>query len=538
MIAPPPSRTLSLGFTLGDSLDVLASWPPESVDAVVCDPPYGMSSVEPDPVEVLQHWANGDDYTSRGGGFMGLGWDQFVPGPAVWREVWRVMKPGAYLVAASSTRTEDLLGLSLRMAGFRRRDTIHWLYYSGFPKGVDLSKAIDRAVHKVALWDEVREHLRTWKDASGMTNKAINAAVGSSTKGGGMAAHWFGVNSQPELPTKAHWLALKAILGWDDCELDAVYDEVKGGADRPVVGQMTGAKRPHVPGGSVEDNTWDLTAAGSHEAKRWEGWNTALKPAVEPFLLFQKPGLGTLAETLLTHGTGGLAIDACRYRNGDPAWPGPYNSDEPEVHHNTEAGRNNTTIGNFRTYKVRPKAPQSDPANRRGTTASLSRNATREANQVAQAESHARLMALGWWPANVYYCPKPSRWEKEAGCEGLGPITGAQATHREEGSAGLSSPRAGAGRTAKAVRNHHPTVKPIGLMRWLVRLLTPPGGVVLDPFLGSGTTACSAELERVRWAGIEREAEYAPIIEARTRFWSARAQETGLWADPSHGKRR
>lgn len=127
---------------------------------------------------------------------------------------------------------------------------------------------------------------------------------------------------------------------------------------------------------------------------------------------------------------------------------------------------------------------------------------------------------LGRWPANLYACPKASRAERERGCEGLPVRSGAEAVDRDEDSAGMANPRAGAGRTADAVRNFHPTVKPVQLMRWLARLVTPPGGVVLDPFMGSGTTGVACALEGFDFIGIEREAPYHAIAQARVAYAS------------------
>src|SRR5690606_3140258 len=124
-------------------LDVMRQLPDNSVDAVVTDPPYGLSR-EPDIEEVLRHWLAGDDYEHRGGGFMGETWDSFVPGPAVWREVFRVLKPGGHILCFAGTRTVDLMGISLRLGGFEIRDCLQWLYGSGFPKSLDVSKAIDK----------------------------------------------------------------------------------------------------------------------------------------------------------------------------------------------------------------------------------------------------------------------------------------------------------------------------------------------------------------------------------------------------------
>jgi site-specific DNA-methyltransferase (adenine-specific) len=129
--------------------------------------------------------------------------------------------------------------------------------------------------------------------------------------------------------------------------------------------------------------------------------------------------------------------------------------------------------------------------------------------------------------SRFFYCAKASRSEREAGCDDLPTRSGADAVHREEASDGLKSPRAGAGRTAEAVRNFHPAVKPMALMRWLVRLVTPPGGIVLDPFAGSGTTGCACALEGAWFIGIEKAVDYARIARTRVRYWNDAAIRAG-----------
>ena len=217
-------------------------------------------------------------------------------------------------------------------------------------------------------------------------------------------------------------------------------------------------------------------------AGRWDGWGTALKPAAEPAVLARRPLDGAYAANVLKHGVGGLNIDACRYPYGDRAWPGPQ----------SEAKRWEAPRGGIWT---------------------------------TDSEKSAALIPSGQgrFPANVYHCPKAATSERERGLEHLTKATPGELTGgRAEGSAGLDSPRAGAGRTARNGRaNTHPTVKPIALMRWLVRLVTPPGGLVLDPFLGSGTTAIAAGLEGVRLVGFEVSDEYATIAAARVAGWSA-----------------
>ena len=215
----------------------------------------------------------------------------------------------------------------------------------------------------------------------------------------------------------------------------------------------------------------------SEAAKNWNGYGTALKPAQEPAVLARKPLAGTVAANVLEHGTGALNIDGCRFSYGDPAWPGPQDGD-----------------GGWG-----------------GGGSSLHEGGLSRVGGVARPTD-------GRWPANIYAHPKASRSEREAGCERLPGRTGAEATDRTAGSAGLDNPRAGAGRTADRVKNHHPTVKPIGVMRWLCKLTGgQPGSVILDPFMGSGTTGCAAVLEGFDFIGIEREPEYMQICEARIR---------------------
>ncbi len=220
----------------------------------------------------------------------------------------------------------------------------------------------------------------------------------------------------------------------------------------------------------------------------WAGWGTALKPAWEPIIMARKPLEGTVAANLLLHGTGALNIDGARVGN-DP--------------------RHNASCRNA------------------GDTAAPVLTAGRET---------AGRETAGRWPANLmhdgspevvdrlgeasrfFYCAKASRADREEGCEQLPTRSGAEATERQEGTAGLNSPRAGASRTADAVRNHHPTVKPTELMRYLIRLITPPGGTVLDPFMGSGSTGKAAMLEGATFHGCDLDPAYLAIAEARILF--------------------
>ena len=378
----------------GDCMDLLRALPDNCIDAIVTDPPYGLS-----PDGKARTWDDIEDGKARGG-FMGKGWDAAVPGVTWARECLRVCKPGSWIVAFGGQRTIHRLICGLEDAGWEIRDLGAHQQWQGFPKSLSVGKAID-AHHG-----------------------AGREVVGPNP------------NSRPN----------------------------SAGKVRPVWSVRVDAP---------------ITAPATDDARKWEGYGTALKPCLEPWTLARKPLDGTVAENVLKWGTGALNIDGCRYGYGDPAWPGP----------------------------------QKDPGNVTGRgwggAQGFGRDDGNEADQPFDSSK-------GRWPANVYATPKASRGEREAGCGHLKGRAGFEAVERTEGSAGLDNPRAGAGRTAGEVRNHHPTVKPAALMAWLCRLVGgQPGSLILDPFAGSGTTGIAALREGFRFLGFELDPEYIEIAEAR-----------------------
>lgn len=329
-----------------DALEYLASQDDNTIDSAVIDPPYGLGKAPPIR-DVLACWLDGAEYEATGGGFMGQAWD-VLPGPRLWSELCRVLKPGAYAVIFAGQRTADLMGIALRLGGFEVRDLGAWQTWQGFPKSHNL------------------------------------------------------------------------------------------------------------PG----------------------GLGTALKPSLEPWLLVRVPFTGTVADNVKRWGTGAINIDGCRYGYGDPAWPGPNGAVGPR------------SVGGWCDRYVGGKL----------------------VNPISTEDPGAR------WPANVYVCPKPSTYEREAGCEGL-KIAPTEITGRKPGSAGQNHARAGM--TGNRMRgNSHSTVKPLGLIRWLQRLVTPRDGLTIDTHCGSGTALIAAHLEGLRAVGCEISADYCTIARARLRYWT------------------
>ena len=386
----------------GDCIEVMRELPEASVDAVVTDPPYEL-------------------------GFMGKAWDGTGIAYQVdtWAAALRVLKPGGHLLAFSGTRTYHRMTCAIEDAGFEIRDCIAWMYGSGFPKSLDVSKAIDKAAGVVGSYGAPKS-----------------------------AAH-------------AGWIDRGRMRG----------DEGHDGYQRPW---MTESE-------AVDRNARQYEPA-TPEAEKWHGWGTALKPAYEPVVVARKPLTGTVAENVLTHGTGVLNIDACRIAAADPF-----------------GGGAKATSGFVNGY---------------------------ERGEGWQAGSD-----LGRWPANVALDETAATILDQQSGECKSPATYRRSAHAEgtwlhakpEGSEQIGfGDTGGASRffyTAKASRqdrnvggladNTHPTVKPTDLMRWLIRLVTPPGGIILDPFGGSGSTGLAARAENVRCILIEREDEYLQIISDR-----------------------
>ncbi len=488
---------------LGDCIEVMRGFDVASVDSIVTDPPYSLN-------------------------FMTRAWDAHDSPAAfqAWCEEWateclRVLKPGGHIVAFGATRTYHRLTCALEDVGFEIRDSLIWAYGSGFPKSLDVSKAIDKARDDSAAGLAVGAWLKAQREAKGLRQKDV-AALWPSATGGltGCVANW---ETLGKVPKWDQWLQLKEFIGFSE-EMDAEVWRLNGRkgqpgeawAEREVVGYgKSGAASVAFQRDGA--SAYDITAPASPEAQRWAGHGTALKPSYEPAVLARKPLTGTVAETVLRHGTGALNIDGCRVATTGEKLGGGHSSGGQQM------------AGGWRR-------PWMDDA------AAVTANAARSRASVARSE------ALGRWPPNLLHDGSPD----VVGCfpettsgtlkpyiratpqgNAYGRLADDLSFDRDgdSGSAARFFPafprlpvdEEGArlfytAKASSAERGEdctHPTVKPLDLMRWLVRLVTPRGGLCLDPFLGSGTTGLAARLEGMRFVGIEREAEYLAIAERR-----------------------
>ena len=354
----------------------LAMLPDNSVDAIVCDPMYGLGK-EPDALAMLQAWMNGKDYVHKSkSGFMGKEWDAFVPQPSMWRECWRVLKPGGYLLAFAGTRTQHLMALGLQISGFEIRDMIAWVYGSGFPK------------HQSALKPALEPITMARKPAERAT-----------------------------------------LLNIDACRVGEPINHIPGGLHRgsgTTVGSFTGVtdfdQAPHgrYPANLIHDGSAEVLALFPDSAGSG----------------------GSVPNVKISgYGDGAVGTGSAEYLGG-------------------------------------------------------------ERTKVDCGSGSA---------ARFFYCAKASKRDRNEGLEAFDAVMANFA-----GGFGLSKNGDGSPRNmAPTSKNPHPTVKPTELMRYLCRLVTPPGGLIVDPFAGSGSTGKAAILEGFQFVGFELDPQYTAIANAR-----------------------
>ena len=404
---------------LGDCRDRLKELPDNSIDSIVTDPPYEL-------------------------GFMGKSWD--ASGVAydvtVWQECLRVLKPGGHLLSFGGSRTYHRMACAIEDAGFQIRDQIMWVYGSGFPKSLNISKAIDKAA------------------------------------------------------------------GAEREVLSSVFRGEKAGTSAGIMGKS-------------KPRTDITTASATAEAEVWEGWGTALKPAHEPIVLARKPLDGTVANNVLKHGVGGLNIDGCRV--GNEVMVNQSGSTNPRIAMGNgwrEDAEPTISVGRFPANFIHDGSDEVlelFPDSK--STKSMRGVGLTSSNVYGQGDENFDTLRGhndSGSAARFFYCAKAGKKDRN---EGLDDFAVGQATGGGGGVGDylddVNSASGKYGSEKAPQRNHHPTVKPTDLMRYLCRLITPPNGTVLDPFTGSGSTGKAATLEGFNFIGIEQSSEYIEIAQAR-----------------------
>ena len=401
----------------GDCLEQMKTLDDNSVDSIVSDPPYGIS-------------------------FMAKKWDYDVPSVEVWTEAMRVLKPGGHALIACGTRTQHRMVVNIEDAGFEIRDVVSWIYGSGFPKSLNISKAIDKAA----------------------------------------------------------------------------------GAEREVVGQAKSGSSSRAFQSEAETTSGkhSITAPATEAAKQWDGWGTALKPSSEFFTLCRKPlSEKTIAANVLKWGTGGINIDGCRVEGSPPSVPNPTTkggiygniggdkSGRSEMSDNTQ-GRFPANLIHDGSQEVLDLFPESGA--RKGSNLV---NSMENSNSIGNGWQHTggKCESSSGSAARFFYCPKASKKDRNEGCEGM------EAVEVKGNGKGSLSKHGQTGKVNKPIvsQNTHPTVKPTALMAYLCRLITPTGGVVLDPYMGSGSTGKAAVQEGFSFVGIELDPDYYEICKARVQ---------------------
>ena len=483
------------GVTLyaGDCLDVLRAdengyafelgygtrrlIPDASVDAVCTDPPYGLGFMG-------KEWDSGKSFVERkaatGNTFDHVGGNHNPSNSAdaartrraesakfgAWCELWaaeclRVLKPGGHLLAFGGSRTWHRLAAAVEDAGFEIRDSIAWLYGSGFPKSLDVSKAIDKAAG-----------------------------------------------------------AEREVVGYEPSRFTVPKSGMMTRAGRAREGYRPAEGPPSVMERNADENGYrrpPITAPATPAAEQWQGWGTALKPAFEPIVVGRKPLAGTVAANVLTHGTGALNIDGCRIGTDDDtgrvrtrgqAMPGDERTDSGMGAMYSPGHRfvsESHTAGRWPANVVLDESQAATLDEQSGTLTSGA-NPTRRG---ADGDRTVLGSFGGQSDAN------PQRGVDKGGASRFFPVVDFEPDELDLLARFLYVAKADASERPRVDGIAHPTVKPLALMRWAVRLVTPPGGKVLDLFAGSGTTVEACIVEGFECVAIEREADYLPLIETR-----------------------
>jgi DNA modification methylase len=578
---------------LGDCLEQLKKLTDDSVDSIVTDPPYEL-------------------------GFMGKKWDSsgIAYNVELWQECLRVLKPGGHLLAFSGSRTYHRMTVAIEDAGFEIRDQIMWVYGSGYPKSLNISKAISKDTcvglctctgHKPsypinkdggAYGQEIHNNRGNEKTVGDHDGYCIGENMGSNGSDGDEieeSSQYTNLQNNPmpegysllPLPESSNEkgkrhsqeqesVLLKGMRGstpenerqrnpeirerLEECstvsersgpslpDMSSIHGTGVRGASYspiPIRGEehdgQSNRSMSELPQQSGEQNAENIIIDTNRNGNKKRNVNskyicpdcnnirtdiggTALKPAHEPICVARKPLIGTVAQNVLTHGTGGLNIDGCRVVTNDKTqrvnsgveWGNRkdeyYEDREPQVF-GSPLGRFPANFIHDGSDEVIGLFPETASGTGNGNAK------TGEAGNITPMR-HGKLIPRTdhGSAARFFYCAKASKKDRDEGLERFNSIPtafGNQAqAELKRGNLVHADGKSGMNKVI-ARKNTHPTVKPTSLMRYLCKLITPPTGTVLDPFMGSGSTGKAAVLEGFNFIGIERDESYFEIATAR-----------------------
>lgn len=501
----------------GSMLDMLETIEINSIDSIVTDPPYELN-------------------------FMGKGWDNsgIAFQSDTWKKCYEVLKPGGYLLAFGGSRTFHRIACAIEDAGFEIRDTIMWLYGSGFPKSMDISKSLDkRNGRNIEIYKEIGNHIKQKREEKNISLKEMNNIFDYVA-----GCNWWESqnDNNVRLPNLKDWKKLKELIN-----VSSKYDEIiereeaKGEKIGEKIRGNAGFSNEQVPRPWKEKigKIYDINAPATDLAKKWQGWGTALKPSFEPIIVARKPFKGSLVDNVIEYGVGGINIDECRVEAIDKEklqknWtdrkaPAGFNGDKSGIY---GSGKTDNTIA----YTPNGRFPGNTILTYDDTDFDEVCGGfpnTKTGSIKPHKNKNRQMICYGLQPENItinfngdsgsasryFYCAKASKKDRDEGLDDFEEKNTMCDRNPKLASANMPQNRSGNLR-----KNTHPTVKPTNLMQYLVRLVTPKGGTILDPFNGSGSTGKAVMYENkerdknYKYIGIELTEEYLPIAKARIEY--------------------
>ena len=508
------SYLLNHKIICGKSETELTQLKDNSIDSCVCDPPYNLSIM-------------GETWDSTGIAF----------NVELWKNVYRVLKPGAHLLAFGGTRTYHRMACAIEDAGFEVRDMIEWIHAEGCPKSLDISKSIDKSSPRVGMFKEFAEHFRNQREKKGLTHKDISKHFPSKT--GGLTGCVWNWENAMYVPTSEQWKILQPLLGLSG-KYSLLIERIE--AKREITGK-DGRKANYSMFGMGVTPEWDITTPNSEQAIKWDGWGTSLKPAHESILLARKPiSEKNIADNVLKWGVGGININGCRtnYLSKKDKIEGQSASQSdvaPSYMVSKGGGNRNHIQGRFPTNLILECCCEEDELVEGELQKPKNANRFKKTDGGAfMASPLTKTLAPdydGNTPSVIHTNPNCvcKMLDSQSGAKGGASryFYQAKASQKERWFYCTFCKQSDQNKNMdKHIHNapnetrykhleFHPTQKPVQLIQYLIKLITPPNGTILDPFLGSGTSLIAAEREQVNCIGIDSNQIYCSIANQRLK---------------------